>query len=98
MLKSQCATLRKQFGVLLQQLDEMAKNVNATAKDVDSVAIPAEAGSVVDDASALATTNPSECLPVASSSCIYIPFTDTALAAAKVDVKTEVLEGSSRPA
>ncbi len=60
LLKLQCATLKKQFGVLLQQLDEMAKNVNAAVKDGDSAAIPAEVGGVVDDSSALAALNPSE--------------------------------------
>jgi len=46
-LKSQCTTLKKQFGVLLQQLDEMAKNVNAAMKeggDAAAAAAQPEAG------------------------------------------------------
>ena len=48
-LKSQCATLKKQFGVLLQQLDEMAKNVNAAVKDGDAAAAAVEAVAEGDD-------------------------------------------------
>ena len=44
MLKSQCTTLKKQFGVLLQQLDEMAKNVNAAVKEGDAAAAAAAEG------------------------------------------------------
>lgn len=55
MLKSQCTTLKKQFGVLLQQLDEMAKNVNAAMKeggDAAAAAAQPEAGGEGGDAAA----------------------------------------------
>ena len=56
MLKSQCTTLKKQFGVFsLQQLDEMAKNVNAAMKeggDAAAAAAQPEAGGEGGDAAA----------------------------------------------
>jgi hypothetical protein len=60
LLKLQCATLKKQFGVLLQQLDEMAKNVNAVVKDQDAAATVVEAAGVVEDNTSLASLNSRE--------------------------------------
>ena len=54
MQKSQCTTLKKQFGVLLQQLDEMAKNVNAAVKEGDVAVVQADTAGEGDDASAAA--------------------------------------------
>jgi hypothetical protein len=54
-LKLQCATLKKQFGVLLQQLDEMAKNVNAAVKDGDAAAAAVEAVAEGDDVPGLSS-------------------------------------------
>ena len=57
MLKSQCTTLKKQFGVFLQQLDEMAKNVNAAMKEGgDAAAAQPEAGGEGGDAAAAAAS------------------------------------------
>ncbi len=57
MQKSQCTTLKKQFGVFLQQLDEMAKNVNAAMKEGgDAAAAQPEAGGEGGDAAAAAAS------------------------------------------
>jgi hypothetical protein len=55
-LKLQSATLKKQFGVLLQQLDEMAKNVNAALKEGEVAAVPADSGEQGEDPAALAAS------------------------------------------